>query len=504
MMIRTSWTILAASLLGFSGLAAAAASCESLSSLKLDNTTITKAETVAAGSLPAPPARGKGKAGANPFADLPAFCRVAATIKPTSDSDIKMEIWMPASGWNGNLESNGNGAWTGSISDTTLATGLKRGFAAAQTDTGHEGGSASFALGHPEKLTDFGYRAVHELTVKSKAIVAAYYGTAPKLAYWNGCSAGGRQGIMEALRYPEDYDAIVAGAPGINWSGRSMQALWIGQASHKSEASGVPASKFPMIHEAALAACDAKDGVKDGVIEDPTKCGFDPKTLLCKEGDAANCLTAEQVETVKTIYTPVTNPRTKAELFPPHMPGSEMGWGTMAGPNPFGPGVDLFRYVVFQDPNWDYKTFNFDSDAARSRDASASMDVFEPNLDKFFARGGKLIQYHGWADPQISPGSSTEYYTKVAARGKSKDSYRLFMVPGMAHCQGGDGTDQFDMLSVLEKWVETKKAPDQVIASRTRNGAVDRTRPLCAYPKVAVYNGSGSTDDAANFTCKAQ
>src|SRR5215831_11004878 len=175
MMIRTSWTILAASLPGFSGLAAAAASCESLSSLKLDNTTIKKAETVAAGSLPAPPARGKGKAGANPFADLPAFCRVAATIKPTSDSDIKMEIWMPASGWNGNLESNGNGAWTGSISDTTLAAGLKRGYAAAQTDTGHEGGSASFAHGHPEKLTDFGYRAVHELTVKSKAIVAAFY-----------------------------------------------------------------------------------------------------------------------------------------------------------------------------------------------------------------------------------------------------------------------------------------------------------------------------------------
>jgi feruloyl esterase len=481
-------------------IAATAASCESLASLKLPDTTIT-AQTIEAGALTAP-AGGQGKQGPS-FADLPAFCRVAASVKPSSDSDIKFELWLPATGWNGNFEANGNGGWTGSIAPATLATGLRRGYAAAMSDLGHEGGSASFALGHPEKVIDFGYRAAHEMAVKSKAIIAAFYEKAPKVSYWNGCSAGGRSGLMEAQRYPEDFEAIVAGSPGVNWSGRSMHAVWIGQATHKSDASAVPASKFAMIHAAALAACDAKDGVTDGVIDQPDKCKFDPKTIECKEGDGPTCLTSSQVETVQKIYSAVTNPRTGQELFPPHQPGSELGWNTMAGAQPFGLGTDLFKYIVFQDPNWDYKTFNFDSDAARTRDASASMDALNPNLDKFFARGGKLVQYHGWADPQISPGVSVEYYQSVASRNKkADDSYRLFMVPGMNHCGGGDGTDQFDMLSVLEKWVDTKKAPDQVIASRVRSGKMDRTRPLCPFPQVAVYNGSGSTDDAANFSCK--
>jgi feruloyl esterase len=491
---------LSTGLLGGALLLHAAPACESLSSLKLPNTTITSAATVAAGAFTAPaPARGKGPS----FEDLPAFCRVAFTVAPTSDSDIKIELWMPATGWNGNYEANGNGAWTGSVAPATLATELRRGYATAMSDLGHEGGSASFALGHPEKVIDFGYRATHEMAVQSKAIITAFYGKAPKVSYWNGCSAGGRQGLMEAQRYPDDFDAIVAGSPGLNWSGRSMQAIWIGQASHKDEGSGIPAAKFQAIHKAALAACDAKDGVTDGVVDQPDKCKFDPQTMECKDGDGPNCLTAAQIETVRKIYSPVTNPRTKQELFPPHEPGSELGWNTMAGAQPFGPGVDLFKYVVYQDPNWDYKTFNFDSDAARTRDASASMDAMNPNLDKFFARGGKLIQYHGWADPQISPGSSVEYYMSVEARNKkASDSYRLFMVPGMNHCGGGDGTDQFDMLSVLEKWVDTKQAPDQVIASHMRGAQVDRTRPLCAYPQVAVYSGNGSTDDAANFSCK--
>jgi feruloyl esterase len=493
-------SILALSVLALAamGTASAAGTCESLAALTLPDTTIT-AQSVAAGSLPA---AGQGKQ-AQSFADLPAFCRVSATMKPTSDSVIKMELWLPETGWNGNFEANGNGGWTGSITAGTLAAGLRRGYATAMSDLGHEGGSASFAMGHPEKVIDFGYRAAHEMAVKSKAIILARYGSAPKISYWNGCSAGGRSGLMEAQRYPEDFEAIVAGSPGINWSGRSMQGVWIGQQTHKDEASALPAAKFGMIHKAVLAACDAKDGVTDGVLEDPTKCKFDPKMLECKEGDGADCLTSAQVETVRRIYTPVTNPRTKQELFPPHQPGSEMGWNTMAGAQPFGLALDLFKYVVYQDPNWDYKTFNFDSDAARTRDASSSMDALNPNLDKFFARGGKIIQYHGWSDPQISPGSSVSYYTSVTSKGKA-DGYRLFMVPGMAHCGGGDGTDQFDMLSALEKWVDTKKAPDQIAASRIRDGKVDRTRPLCAYPQVAVYKGSGSTDDAANFSCKAQ
>src|SRR5581483_6236732 len=253
-------------------------SCESLSSMVLPHTAITLAQAVPAGELPQ---AGRGGRAAEPLR-VPAFCRVAATLKPSSDSEIKMELWLPASGWNGNFEGNGNGGWTGSIAPATLASGLQRGYAAPMRDLGHEGGSASFALGHPEKLVDFGYRAAHEMTVVSKAIITKFYGKAPKYSYWNGCSAGGRSALMEAQRYPDDFDGIVAGSPGLNWTGRATQAVWIAQATHKDEASFIPPSKFALIHNAVLQACDAKDGVKDGVLEDPTRCNFDPKELECK------------------------------------------------------------------------------------------------------------------------------------------------------------------------------------------------------------------------------
>jgi len=488
--------------------AQAATTCENLTSLALPDTTITLAQSVAAGAFSVP-ANGRGRGG-DPnaaFKELPAFCRVAATLKPTSDSDIKFEIWLPAMGLNGKLEANGNGGWTGSITPATLAAGVQRGYAAAMTDTGHEGGSASFALGHPEKLIDWGYRSEHEMTVKSKAIIAAYYGDAPKLSYWNGCSAGGREALKEAQRYPEDFNGIVAGSPGINWTGRSIQAVWIAQANHKDDASTIPPAKFPIIHNAALEACDAADGLKDGIIEDPTRCKFDPQVLECKGPDGPACLTAPQVETARRIYASVMNPRTKEEIFPGHEPGSELGWNTMAGPQPMGVGLDLFKFVVFKDPNWDYRTFNFDSDAALTAKAdNGVMNALDPNLKAFIAHGGKIVQYHGWSDPQISPLSSVRYYNTVldtlGGASKVTDSYRLFMVPGMAHCGGGEGTSSFDMLTAVEQWVETKKAPDQILASRVRDGKVDRTRPLCPYPQVAKYKGTGSIDDAANFSCK--
>jgi len=430
------------------------------------------------------------------------------TIKPSSDSDIKVELWLPASGWNKKYEANGNGGWSGSITPATLAAGVQRGYATAMSDTGHEGGSASFALGHPEKLIDFGYRSVHEMAMKGKAIIKAFYGEDPKYSYWNGCSAGGRQGLMEAQRYPADFDAIVAGSPGLNWTGRSMQAVWIAQATHKDEASFVPNTKFAAIHNAALEACDALDGVKDGVIDNPTRCHFDPKTIECKGADGPTCLTAPQVETVRRIYSDVINVRTKQEVFPAHEPGSELGWNTMAGPNAFGLGTDMFKFVVFKDPNWDYKTFNFDSDVDATLKAGADLNAMNPNIKPFLDRGGKMIQYHGWADPQISPRSSVEYYKSVldSQGGASKvmGSYRLFMEPGMAHCGGGDGPNTFDMLSAVEQWKEQGKAPDQILASHMTAGKVDRTRPLCPYPQVAKYKGTGSTDEAANFACAAQ
>jgi len=492
----------------FVGSYAMGATCESLNSLSLPHTTIVS-ESVAAGAFaPAAPAGAKGKGkGGDSFANLPAFCRVQVTSKPSSDSDIKIEYWLPVNGWNGNFEANGNGGWSGSITPNTLATGMQRGYASAMTDTGHDGGSASFATGHPEKVIDFGYRAVHEMAITGKAVIKAFYGRDAKHSYWNGCSAGGRQGLMEAQRYPEDFDAIVAGAPAINFTGRSAQAVWIGQATHKDEASALPQAKFAVIHDAVLAACDAKDGVKDGVLEDPTKCKFDPKTLECSGADAPTCLTSAQVATVRTIYSDVVNPRTKSVIFQGHEPGSENGWNTMAGANVFTIATDTFKYAVFENNNWDYKTLNFDSDMATTMQKTGNVvNALDPNLKPFISRGGKIIQYHGWSDPQISPRSSVEYYKSVATAmgGASKihDNYRLFMVPGMAHCGGGDATANFDMLTALEQWVDTGKAPDRIEASRVRNGQTDRTRPLCAYPQVATYKGSGSTDDTANFVCK--
>jgi feruloyl esterase len=465
-----------------------AATCESLTSLVLPHTTVTSAQ----------PANAAGSA---------RVCRVAATIRPSSDSDIRIEVWLPSEGWNGKLEANGNGGWTGSISPQTLAAGVTRGYASAMSDLGHEGSSASFALGHPEKLVDFGYRAAHEMAVAAKAIVAGYYGNGPKLSYWNGCSAGGRSALMEAQRFPADFDGIIAGAPGLNWTGRALLSVRIAQAAHKNDEAYIPPDKYSVIHEAVLQACDARDGVNDGVLEDPRRCDFDPADLLCKGPDSLRCLTAPQVETARTIYAAVMNPRTKKSVVPGFERGSEPGWATMAGPKPFAIGADLFKYVVFQDPAWDYKTFDFDSELARTEKAeSGLLNAMNPNLSAFMDRGGKLIQYHGWNDPQIAPSTSVEYYTSVldtmGGAAKVQGSYRLFMVPGMGHCRGGDGTSSFDMLSALEQWVESGKAPDRIDASRIRNGVTDRTRPLCPYPQVAVYKGTGSTDAAANFACK--
>jgi Tannase and feruloyl esterase len=353
---------------------------------------------------------------------------------------------------------------------------------------------------------DYGYRAAHEMTVASKAIIASYYSDPLKDSYWTGCSAGGRSALMEAQRYPADFDGIIAGSPGLDWTGRAIQSVWVAQAAHKSDASYMPPGKYALVHNAVLAACDAKDGVKDGVLEDPTTCGFDPKELECKGEDDPFCLTSAQVETARAIYSPVLNSRTKQTIFPGFERGSEVGWGTMAGPQPFAIGGDLFKFVVFHDPDWDYKTFNFDSDVTRTEKAeNGLLNANDANLKSFMDRGGKLIQYHGWADPQIAPGSSVRYYKKVldsmGGAAKVQGFYRLFMVPGMAHCGGGDGTSNFDMLAALEQWKEQGKAPEQIAASRMKDGKVDRTRPLCPYPQVAKYKGTGSTDDAANFTC---
>lgn len=476
-----------------------AAACERLSSLSLSKTRVTSAKVVPTGQFIPPKGANTG------FANLPAFCRVELTITPSSDSDIKSEIWLPLSGWNGKFQEVGNGGWNGDIQYGALAEGLRRGYATSSTDTGHVGGSASFALGHPEKVIDFGYRAVHETALQSKAVIASLYGTAQRFSYFTGCSGGGRQGFAEAQRFPTDFDGIIAGDPGYDRTAESFQLVSAAQAMTRNPSGKIPPEKFAVLHQAALDACDANDGVKDGIISEPTRCKFDPAVTQCKGADGPNCLTAAQVETAKKFYSPLMDPKTGKEVFPGFEPGSELRWsGLIAGPLVMA--GDLFKYVVFQDPNWDYMTLDVGKDLARARKAdNGVISPTSPNLKPFVGRGGKLLIYHGWGDQNVAPLSSVEYYDKlVEVLGKKQvdDSVRLYMVPGMGHCGGGEGPNVFDTLTPMEQWREQGVAPKEIIASQITKGSVTRTRPLCPYPQEAKYKGTGSTDQAENFVCR--
>jgi feruloyl esterase len=501
---------------------AASAPCESLGAVSLPNVTITGAQTVAAGSFapPAPARGGEGGRGASagrggrgnapsPYVGMASFCRVAATLKPSSDSDIKIEVWMPTAGWNGKFQAVGNGGWAGSISYPAMAAAVRGGYATASTDTGHTGNSAAFALGHPEKVIDMGYRAIHEMTVQSKAIVDRFYGTAPTLSMFNGCSLGGRQAVTEAARYPADFDAIIAGASALYNVRLHAARLAINQYANRTPSSAIPAEKFPAVHNAVMNACDAADGIKDGVIENPEKCRFDPKVLECKGGDSPSCLTAEQVDTARALYAPVKSPKSGATILHPLLqPGSELGWSTLAGAEPLGNAQEPFKYIVFNDPNWNWRSFNADTDVDLfvKKDNNA-FGLTEPNLKPYFDRGGKLLMYHGWSDPQVSAMNSVNYFNdvlKTTGKGSAGKSIQLYMVPGMNHCQGGPGTDVFDKVAAMESWVASGRAPNQILASHLTEGKADRTRPLCPYGQVAKWKGTGSTDDAANFSCVVQ
>jgi feruloyl esterase len=509
--------------------ATTANACESLTGLKRPNATVTSAQVVAAGGFtPIAPARAtlvhatdatyaeprpvqavsRPAAPLQPYASLPPFCRVQATLTPSPDSDIKVEVWMPVSNWNGKFQAVGNGGWAGNISYQTLGQAVAAGYAAASTDTGHAGNSGAFALGHPEKVVDFGYRAVHEMTVEAKLLIDAFYGGRPTVSFWNGCSLGGRQGITEAQRYPDDFDAIVAGAPAVNSMLLHSVRMALNLQVHATAESYIPPSKYGLIHDAVLAACDALDGVRDGVLELPSRCHFDPKALECKGADAADCLTPPQVATAEALYSPVKNPKTGAVIFPALLErGSELEWSTLAGPEPVNTALDAFKYVVFKDANWDWRRFN----AATDIDLAARIDggvinSANPDLTHFFARGGKLLMYHGWADQQVAAENSIDYFTKVAKTAGDtvvNKSIQLYMVPGMGHCQGGPGTDTFSKMAAIERWVSNGSAPESINGYHMTWGTTDRTRPICPYGKVAKWKGLGSTDDSANFICAA-
>src|SRR5262245_54973401 len=477
------------------------APCERLSTFSQPHVAVTLAQTVGAGQFTMP--NGRAGRGGNAFAALPEFCRVAATLTPSSDSDIKVEVWLPAAGWNGKLQAVGNGAWAGNISYPAMATALAAGYATVSTDTGHVGGNANFMVGHPEKLVDFEERAVHEMTVAAKAIAAAYYGNAPRRAYFNGCSTGGRQALTEAQRYPLDFDAIVAGAPANFAKRQTFGQIWLWQATHQNEASLLTTEKYAVLHKAVVEQCDVLDGVNDGVLENPTKCTFDPKVVQCKGAEGPDCLTARQVEAARKIYAGASHAKTREPLYPGLQPGSENGWNSSVAARPVGYAEDFFKYIVFKDEKWDPKSLNYDADIVTTDRTATGLNAVDADLLKFTSRGGKLLIYHGWSDPGIPPSNSVNYYRSVlkATPGASA-SVRLFMVPGMGHCGGGDGTSTFDMVAAVDNWVETKMGPVTIPASKTMDGKVVRTRPLCAFPAVATYKGTGSIDEAANFVCR--
>jgi feruloyl esterase len=485
-------------------------SCKDLVKLQLPNTVITFAAPVTEGKFTPPRP-------SLPLGNLPAFCRVAATTKPA----IRFEVWLPLRTWNGKFEGVGNGGTAGSISFRAMAVALRRGYAAVSTDTGHvntpvgNGFDATWALGHPELVADFGYRGLHIATVNGKQIAQTFYGKVPAHSYYVGCSKGGQQGLMEAQRFPNDYDGLLVGDPANNWTRHYAGAhLWYSIATLKDPESYIPASKVLLLANAVIAACDANDGIADGVLDDPRQCKFDPAVLTCKAGQpTALCFTAKQVKAIKTIWSGAHDSRGTL-IDPGLLPGGEAGsggWSSwVTGNKPFAAthwkaATGFFKDMVFEDPNYNALNFNYDTDLKIAlAKTSHSLDAVNPDLRPLQRRGGKLILYHGWSDPDISPLNTINYYNQVEAiTGKDTPQFlRLFMVPGMQHCGGGPGPNNFDGVTALEEWVEDGIAPEKIIAFHSTAGEIDRVRQLCPYPQVAVYRGKGSTNRAANFACR--
>jgi len=493
---------------------AAGTACESLTALTIPNISVTSAVQVPAGTFQVP--RGQG-ASADPNArPVPAFCRVVAVATPTPDSTINFEVWIPpAEAWNGKFQGVGNGGYSGAIGYGAMVTALRRGYATASTDTGHTGDDMRFGQGHPEKIVDWAYRSLHITTDTAKLIVRSHAGRLPERSYFVGCSSGGHQALTEAQRFPGDYDGIIAGAPANNRIRQTFAFLWTWMATHKDDGTMIlPAVKLPALTKGAVAACDTIDGLKDGLIDDPRRCRFDPSVLLCKGVDGPDCLTPQEVEAVRKVYDGPKSPRTGEPIFTGWPRGSE-AFGESAIQtwrqyilDPKEPmRVGFFRYFLFHDPNWDYRTLDWDRDLAYAEQRLGFMAATDKDLTAFKTRGGRLLMYAGWADPVVPPQDNVTYYEAVAkAMGgydRVQDFFRLFMAPGMGHCGGGPGPSSFDALAALEQWVEKGVAPDKLIASHSTAGKIDRTRPLCAYPQVARYRGTGSIDEAANFSCVA-
>jgi feruloyl esterase len=480
--------------------AGAQSACEALRAQENDTVRITLLESVPAGEFVLQGGRGGPRA----LTDLPDLCRIGMTISPVEGSTIGVELWLPgARTWNGRYVVTGNGAFAGSISTNAIADLVRQGYAASSTDTGHTSPGGAFALDEVQRV-DFAWRAVHEMAARSKTLIEAFYGRPQEYALFNGCSTGGRQALTAAERFPLDFDGIVAGAPANYVSHLQGQQIWLSRVGRSGEGAPIPTDKLRLVNEAVLGSCDLDDGVADRVIENPRACSFDPGTLAC-EGDSGDmCLTAGELQTLRTLYRGPTG-ADGTVLFPGPVVGSETGWGQMTGPRPLSLAEDTYRYMVFEDETWTAEAFVAARDIPDAAERIGPvMDATDPDLTPLVENGGKLLIYHGWADPGITPHATVEYYEDVlSTMGESaRDSIRLFMVPGMGHCGGGEGPGSFDALGEIDRWVTTGQPPDRIVASRTRGGEVDRTRPLCPFPEIAVYHGSGSTDQAENFTCR--
>jgi feruloyl esterase len=432
--------------------------------------------------------------------DQPAHCRVSVTLTPSTDSDIKMQLWLPLSGWNGKFMMVGNGGWSGAVPMPAMSEPLRRGYAVAGTDTGHEGGRGSFAFGHPEKLIDFSHRAVHETVVKGKALTAAFYGGQPRYAYWNGCSSGGKQGLKAVQQYPEDFDGVVVGAPANDWM--RQQTRWTSTLVAnlpKDKPAVLGPDQFALLHKGVLAQCDARDGLKDGEIQDPRACDFKASSLACKAGDApGSCLTAEQVAVADRISGALRNPKTGELISPGLAPGSESGWGSSVS-RLSDVAVDTFA-VALNAPQWDLYSLDPARDLIAARRGAPGLDALNTDLSAFKSRGGRIVSYHGWADPGIPTEQTVNYYESVVAKQgglpQTQSFYRLFLVPAMGHCSGAYTAD---WISTLEQWVEGARAPDVVLAQRL---ATRGTRPICAYPAVARLQG-GTGEQPVDWVCSA-
>ena len=499
----------------------AANDCAGLKSLALPDTTLATTETVPAGGLMLP--------GGPSRKDMPAFCRVTGILHPTADSVIRFEVWLPQGGWNGRLLNGGNGGFAGSIGYGQMASNLVRGYATAGTDAGHqaEAEDASWAYHHPEKITDFGYRAVHLTALRSKDVVKAFYGQPQKTAYFDACSDGGREALMEAQRFPEDYDGILAGAPANNWVHMLSAGISLAKITTLNPGAYISSMKLPAINQASLAACDAKDGLKDGIVSDPAHCNFDPAVLLCKGTEDVSCLTSPQIGSLRSFYGGGGRDADGKQIFPGLMPGDENpiwhDWLLHNAPSGSNYLTGFFRYMVYSDPTWDPLKANSTEALKVAMERTAKdVDATDPDLARFAARGGKLMIYHGWNDPAISPLNTINYATQVKEKmgaDRAASVMRVYLVPGMEHCVNGPGPNVFGQLSLpgasgegsgamdlLQMWVENGKAPGIVLAAKiagTKEAPIRTVRPLCPWPQAAKYDGSGDPKVPASFACVA-